>query len=1026
MKIRIRCCPQAKSLTKIFASILIGSFLIMSGSSVMSQTSPQIGMRDKTPKARAFINARIIVSPDETIENGTLLIDNGLVVGVGENISIPDNYFLIDLNGKSIYPGFIDPYTEYGIKKQAKVKRDRNHSPKYLGDRTGGNAWNDAIHSEKNWSDQFQPVKKESDKLLKLGFTTVHSVRKDGIFRGRSFVTLLGEGLPNDLLLVPHGSQFLSFKKGNSKQDYPESMMGGIALIRQMFYDIDWYQKAHDAHNKNGNQQFPEFNAAIEALANVHSEVLFFDGGTDVHSISRIARIAEEFNLKFISLASGYEYARMDDLKKTGQLLIVPLDFPKAPEVKTLEDDYDLKLSQLRHWETAPGNLARLEENGVKFALTTSRMKDTDKFWKNLRQAIKRGLSKKGALAALTSVPAQICDLADRTGSLEKGKLANFFICDGDIFEKKVDIYSTWVAGSRNEFQTIPMTDFAGNYSFRIENDSFNFILTGIVPSVSGTLEVGEWESKLKKVESDQNKISFAVAIDSTEGAGLYRFTGRKLEQKIIGQMTNPEGELTDWVATYVGPSSNDAKDAEEDNDADEAKDDDAPFFAHLTYPNKSFGFESLPKSENVLLINGTVWTADEAGILDNADVLIIDRKIAKVGHNLTAPSGIRTIDATGKHITPGIIDPHSHLAVSGNVNEGTHAVTSEVRIGDVINPDQINIYRQVAGGVTACLSMHGSANPIGGQCQAIKLRWGSSAEEMKIVDAPIMLKFALGENVKQSNWGEKYKIRYPQSRMGVETIMRDEFQAALEYEADWSAYNSLSKKNKSQTVPPRKNIRLDAIVEVLHNRMLVQCHAYTQAETLMFMRLAEEYGFTIELFAHILEGYKIADEMAKHGAGGTTFSDWWAYKFEVYDAIPYNAGLMVERGVLTTVHSDNADLARRLNTEAAKIVMYNDMPQEEAIKLATINPAKQLGIDNRVGSLVEGKDADFVIWNGNPLSIYSRVEETWIDGKNYFSIEKDSLMQQEIAQEKNRLIQKLLQQNSSDTGSSSKKWGEK
>lgn len=1020
---------RVNSLTPKAIFILACAIFITCVSPVWSQTSPQLGIRDKTPDGRAFINARIVVSPDETIEKGTLLIKDGLVYGVGENISIPDRFFVIDVKGKTIYPGLFDIYTEYGLSKPEKSGRGRNRAPQYTGKRVGGNAWNDAIHSEVMWSRHFQPNDKDSKKLLKLGFTTVQSIRKDGIFRGRSFVALLGAGLPNDLILDPNGRHFISFKKGTSKQDYPESMMGAIALIRQMFYDVDWYQKAHKAYQKNKNQKLPEFNAAIEGLANYGSKSMIFDGGTDVHSISRIERISEEFKVSFISLASGYEYARIADVKKSGQALIVSLDFPKAPTVKTLEDDYDLKLSQLRHWETAPSNPARLEENGIKFALSTSRLKEAKGFWKNLRTAIKRGLSKKRALAALTTVPAKLCDLSHRTGTLEKGKFANFFICDGDIFEEEVDIYSTWVAGKKNDFKAIPEEIFEGEYSFKIGETTYSLNLTGITPSVKGSLKIDEWKSKLKNVETDHNKISFAAKIDSTEDAGLYRFTGRKEDNAIVGQVTDPVGNLTDWTATYVGPVAEEPKEDEDKEEKnDEQKEGDVPeaFFARLTYPNKAYGFETLPVTENLLIQNGTIWTADEAGTLENADLLIIDGKVAGVGQNLVAPPEVKTIDATGKHITPGIIDAHSHLAGTGGLNEGTFAITPEVRVADVINPDQINIYRQVAGGVTGCLSMHGSANPIGGQCQTIKLRWGSSAEEMKFEDAPIMIKFALGENVKQSNWGERYNTRYPQSRMGVETIMRDEFQAAREYESDWLAYNKLGKRNKTRTIPPRKNIRLDAIVEVLHNRMMVQCHAYTQAEILMMMRLAEEFGFTLDLFGHILEGYKVADEMAKHGAGGTTFSDWWAYKFEVYDAIPYNAGLMADRGVLTTVNSDNADLARRLNTEAAKIVMYNGMPQDEAIKLVTINSARQLGIDDRVGSLTVGKDADFVIWNGNPLSLHSRVEETWIDGKNYFSIEKDAAMQQEIKEEKYLLIQKLLQDSGSDENSKSDKRGKK
>ena len=319
-------------------------------------------------------------------------------------------------------------------------------------------------------------------------------------------------------------------------------------------------------------------------------------------------------------------------------------------------------------------------------------------------------------------------------------------------------------------------------------------------------------------------------------------------------------------------------------------------------------------------------------------------------------------------------------------MNEGTHAVTTEVRIGDVLDPDDINIYRQLAGGVTASHLLHGSANPMGGQLQLIRMRWGADAEGIKFRDAKPTVKFALGENVKQSNWGDKYRSRYPQTRMGVQEIMRDAFQAAREYEVKRDAASIGGS-------PVRRDLQLDALVEILNGDRYIHCHSYKQTEILMLMRLAEDFGFRVHTFTHILEGYKVAKEMAAHGAMASSFSDWWAYKFEVYDAIPENPAIMHEQGVVVSINSDDAEMARRLNQEAGKSVSYGGVGEEEALKFVTANAALQLDVPDQVGTLRAGLDADVVVWSGNPLSNLSRVEQTYVEGRLMFSRPMDAAL---------------------------------
>lgn len=1000
-------------MSRILLSLIIVLLLI---TSAFPQTTPVYNLREKMPDTKAFTNAKIIISPDLTYEKATLVIKNGKIEAVGENISIPPEATITDLTGYTIYPGFIEAFSNYGLTEAPKPKRSRDR--KESATRIGCNAANDAVHSHHSWDCEFIPDTKKSEEFFKAGFTVVQSSKLDGIFRGQSFIALLGDGLPNDKMLKLKSHHFLSFNKGNSQQEYPSSTMGSIALIRQMFYDIDWYKKAHKAYIANPNQKAPEINNSIEALANYKNMTFIFEPEDEL-TLFQADNVAREFDLDMIYLGSGYEYTRIDDIKNRGISLILPLNYPKAPEIKSFEDELDVNLSKLRHWEMAPVNPSILEKNNISFALTTYHLDEKSSILTNIKEAIKYGLSERQALRSLTTIPANICQISDICGTLEKGKLANFFVTDGNIFEDDIKIYSVWVSGSENILTERPKVDFSGTYSLTFNDFESYLILEGKLPKLSGKIIYGEDTVALKNVSSSMEKLFFSFELDTLDYYGINQLSGYKKDSSLSGYGSLADGNIFNWNASPAElpePEKSDDStktsddEATDEDDKTDAKEDEPPqIVSNLTFPNKAFGFKTIPKMENVLIKNATIWTSEDAGILENSDLLITNGKIVGVGKNLELPKNHNTIDATGKHITAGIIDAHSHLAIYGGVNECTEAITAEVRIGDVVNPNDINIYRQLSGGVTSSHLLHGSCNPIGGQAQLIKLRWGSSAEEMKFESAYPTIKFALGENIKRSNWGREERTRYPISRLGIESIIDDELQTAKEYEQNWNDYNSLSKKQKNKTIPPRKDLELDAVVDVLNMDRLIHCHSYVHTEILMLMRLAEKYDFRIRTFTHILGGYKVADEMAKHGATASSFSDWWAYKFEVYDAIPYNISLMTEKGVNSSVNSDNADLARRLNQESAKSVLYGDMPILEAIKLATINPAIQLKVDDRVGSLKPGKDADFVIWNDNPLSIYAKVEQTWIDGAKYFDIESDKLLREENSVEKQALIQKVL-----------------
>jgi imidazolonepropionase-like amidohydrolase len=412
-------------------------------------------------------------------------------------------------------------------------------------------------------------------------------------------------------------------------------------------------------------------------------------------------------------------------------------------------------------------------------------------------------------------------------------------------------------------------------------------------------------------------------------------------------------------------------------------------------------------QSEPILIRHATVLTVTK-GTIARGSVLVRDGRIAAVGPDIAPPPGARVIDAAGQFLMPGIIDCHSHIAIEGSVNEGSVSVSSMVAVADVLDPDDVNIYRGLAGGVTTANVLHGSANAIGGLNAVIKLRWGKDARGLLFEGAPPGIKFALGENPKRSNAipGAQTPPRYPTTRMGVVDVIRQAFVEAREYKKAWDDYRS-RQGSGARAVPPRRDLKLEPLVEVLEGRRLVHAHSYRADEILQLLRVAEEFGFRIATLQHVLEGYKVADEIARHGAGASTFSDWWAYKVEAYDAIPHNAALMTERGVVVSINSDSAEEHRHLNQEAAKTMRYGGLTEDQALALITINPARQLRIDGRVGSIEVGKDADLVLYDRHPLSVYAVPQKVFVDGVLYFDREQDLARRAELSAERQRLWEK-------------------
>lgn len=994
-----------------FSVVLTLALVILS--QLLSQTTPPVGVRDKTPEVHALINARIVVKPGTVIDKGTLVIRNGIIESVGANVTVPDDARVWDLAGRVLYPGFIDLYTDIGI-PEPDIDRERANIEALLrqvpaqfrsflaaqvgADRSPQSAvhWNPQVRAYIDAATIFQPDNQKASVLRSQGFTIALAAPVDGIFRGRSVLVSLGEGSGNDLVVRDNVTQNISFTRSDRLGGrYPTSLMGSIALIRQVLLDADWYLRAHDAYMRNpAGTQRPEMNIALASLADVvrgRQPVLI--ATSDELALLRADKIAREFSLTMWVRGSGHEYKRLEAVKNTGVPIILPVHFPGPPDVSTPEKARDVSLEELRHWNDAPSNPARLSQEGIVFTFTTDQLDDKKKFLAHVRKAIRRGLSPDDALAALTTVPARLLGMENKVGTLERGKSANLVVADGDIFTSNAKVLDVWIDGRRYVVESVPDVDVRGTWSLVADLPDLRgeMKIRGQPTRLQGTVVVREREIELKQVRYELQRFSAAFIGDTIDLDGRIIMSASVSHREMFGTGELPTGQSFNWRAErlreYVSENTE-----RPDREIE-------PLTLTAIYPAMEYGIARKPdQPQHVLIRNATIWTQGPQGKLENADMLVTRGKIARVGYNISPPRNAVIIDGDGKHVTPGLIDAHIHTSVEGGVNEMGSTITADVRIQDVLTSNNIWIYRLLAGGLTSANVLHGSANPIGGQNAIIKMRWGALPDEMLIEDAPKGIKFALGENVTRDT------RRYPNTRMGVEQIIRDEFQAALEYEEEWNRW----RRNRAG-IPPRRDLRLEAIVEVLRGERHIHSHCYRQDEILALIRVAEDYGITIQSFQHTVEGFKIAEALREHGASAAVWTDWWSFKVEAYDATTYNARLLHEQGVLTAIHSDNTQLATRMNWEAAKVVQTG-VSEEDALSMITIYPARMLGIDHRVGSLEEGKDADFVIWSHHPLATYTRAEQTWVDGRKYFDIEKDAALREDVLSQRAQLIQKALE----------------
>lgn len=973
-----------------------------------TQTAPVRGLRNNTPAVTAFTNVTIVTGPGKRIDKGIMVIRDGIIESIGSGVRPPADAWVINMSGKTIYPGFIDMWAESGLEDQAQAGRRQiqsmNIPPEYAGIvaqmiagselPAGAMHYNRQVQPWFNVSSNYRQNDEEVKVLRSNGFVIANIVPSTGIFRGATALVSLGMSDMNKTIIMPDVSQALSFdRSGGPRSGYPNSLMGTISLIRQTWYDTQWYNNAHSSFRANRAGLIrPELNLALEALLNASEarQPVLFEVNNEI-ALLRAADIATEFGLKMWIRGSGFEYRRIDAIREAGIPLILPLAFPKTPEIGSPEDAMDIALEELRHWDFAPENPGLLNSAGVTIALTSSGLDKEVSFTEQVRLAVMRGLNEDAALAALTVTPATLLGIEKHYGTLENGKVASFIVSDGPLFGSESKIEQVWIDGNPFDINKPSENDVRGKWkTSSAELGELVFEIEGTESRLTGSVSSEGKIIKFNSVKSDQHRLHLVLSGDSLGSPGIVRLSAPVSADVLYGIGEMADGQFIHWKGIRL-PGEHVEKSTSPELLPRKSE-------GKTLYPSMEYGFEAKPEMASQLIVkNATLWTQGPQGKMENADMLISNGRITEVGHNLRVPRGAVIIHAAGKNVTPGIVDPHLHSSISGGVNETGNNMTPETRVQDVIEPDNIWVYRLLAGGMTTANLLHGSANPIGGQDAVVKMLWGALPGEFLLQGAKPGLKLALGENVVRN------QNEYPNTRMGAEQIIKDAFQSAKDYMAQWERWE----KNKTG-VPLRKDLQMDALAEVLRGERIVHAHAYRQDEMQMLIRLAEETGFKIASFEHTVEGYKIADILRDHGAAAIVWTDWSSFKVEAADGILYNAVLLHENGVLTSLHSDDTQLSTRMNWEAGKL-LATGIDEISAMDMITINPAMILGADNLVGSLEPGKHADFVIWSGHPLSGFTHAEQTWIEGRKYFDRLEDMEKREQVINERAILIQKAL-----------------
>ncbi len=958
------------------------------------------------PPYYAIQNVRVVTGAGAPIEGATVLLADGLIEAVGKNIKIPGDARVIDGKDLTLFPGMIDAMTTMAQKAEADASGDaRTRAVAVSGpeDRPQTTPW---ISAAEQLADDAK-----IEKWRKAGFTAVVTTPDKGIFAGQAALINLLDKPDRQAVLATPVAQRLNFTGAGELRTFPGSLMGVLSYIKQVFADADHYAKVKATYAKDPRGRVrPEFDRTLEPVEDaVADRTPFLMPANLPREIDRVLALTKSLGVAAIVYGGQGAYDRVDALRAARTPVLVNLNWPK--EETTRDPEAETPFRTYAHRRLAPTTPAALASARVPFAFYSGGLASTSDVFENIRAAVDNGLSDEAALSALTSDAATFYGVGNRIGTIEKGKIANLVLATDWPWAKDAEVRAVFVDGRlyqehKNEGpMAAPNADVSGTWSLTVQTprgtrDVKAELTMGKDGKVKGKTTSDRGDTVIDEGRMSGDELRFKTTREVEGRSMTSAWTLTVDGEKVSGTSTSGSMQASVGGTRIAKADAAVAETTEKRDDDVVPLDDVRAGLASYQGPAKKMG--------TFAVTNAQVWTVSGSTI-ENGTVLVSGGKIRAVGDNVKIPRDAEVIDAKGGALIPGIIDCHSHIAIEGGVNEGTLAVTSMVAVADVINPDDVAIYRALAGGVTSANLLHGSANPIGGQNQVIKLRWGSDAEGLKFAGAPPGIKFALGENPKRSNFNASANgvpARYPQTRMGVMDVIREAFTEAREYQRQWDLYEA-GERNGIKPTLPRRDLEMEALVEILEGDRMVHSHCYRADEILQLLRLAEEFGFRVATLQHVLEGYRVADEIAAHGAGASTFSDWWGYKVEAYEAIPYNAALMTERGVIVSINSDSAEEMRHLNQEAAKAVKWGGMEEIDALKLVTLNPAVQLGIADRVGTIEVGKDADLVLYNGHPFATESIVVKTFIDGDLYFDLDQSKSRQDAIVALKEKMASK-------------------
>ena len=978
-----------------------------------AQGPPHNGPRPVDPGWFAFTGGKVVRAAGQPAAEATVVVRDGRIVAV-EPGGPPPGATVVDCAGLVLYPGLIEPWYPSDVPALDPARSDQH--------------WNPMVQPQRDARDGALVAAADREALRKLGFALAAAVPSGGILKGTAAVVLLDEPAATAPVRVVRDRAFAAASLQTSRDGYPDSEMGAIALLRQSLADGQWFDRCRAAVAKDPALagRAPQPSAALQALADQRTLPLWCDAQDELQAL-RLLQIAAEFERPAVVVGSGMEFRRLAAIAATKAAFVVPLAFPEAPDVSTAAAAERTSLRQLQSWEQAPTNSKRLLDAGVTLAWTTARLRDRKDFLANVREAMACGVTADEALAALTTVPARLLGIEAHAGSLAAGQLANLvLVAGGGLFDEKAEVREVWVGGVRHVVARPKDEGLDGGWAWR-EGWPGGETATPPVVTIDGdkvACALGDAKLTVAAVQRDGTTLTCRLAGKEIGMDGEHWLRLFVASDGLRGAVTTPDGRTVPVrcerapkpAAAAEAPKDGDGKTADADG-KDKGKDAGKPARKPappardpLPTPLGGYGFVALPDAAPFAIVGATLWTAEAAGIVRDGALVVQDGRIVYAGPRAgmpPLPPGTTTIDGKGLHVTPGLIDCHSHTGIRRGVNEAGQAVTAEVRIADVLDPDDVSWYRQLAGGVTMVNQLHGSANAIGGQSQTTKVRYGvANPEDMHLHGAQPGMKWALGENPRGANGPGGG--RYPQTRMGVEALIRDRIAAAIAWRREQDAYEALPPERRAAVLPPRRDLELEAMAEIVGGQRWIHCHSYRQDEIFMLCQLKAEHGaMRIGTFQHVLEGYKVADAIAKAGAGASSFSDWWGYKFEVFDAIADNAAILHEQGVLVSINSDSDEHARRLNTEAAKAVKYGRVAPHEALMFVTANPAKQLGVFAQTGSLTAGKDADVALWSADPLSYDAICTATWVDGRQLFSLARDAECRVRILQERTRLLQR-------------------